>query len=502
MDSRNRTSQEPPRPTGYPTWPRLSRELSIRTRRLDSVVRAPLCRSSGPLVDLVEFEAEHALAPVGSRVPSTYAIMAISPDTSRKQGIAVATVALCILLTSQRDLFKFGGWFVALSYAAILVAVVALLSRLHGRYERLAPAMFFMGSLATVSLVYPLADGLRAEMRGSDQDDAILICGRALLEGTYPYGQETYLGNPPSPGPGVLALFLPSLLAGWYPLTTVLGLALALAWIRKRLGPAVLVSFCLILATSLLYWDLLAVGSDLVVISLLITVATDWSSTVSTRRGACALGILAGVLGGSRTPLVFIPLIFAFPVSGRRASLGALIAIVGLGTALGLHAVLWVWDPSGYTPLHLIGKGDSILGVGGIIATVSTCTLAGAWLLVNRTRANIHLWSTVLGLGCPLGAVSLASLSGVTVDGLASWEGANYLFPVLPTLALWAALELARNGEAQRPTSPAPAKRTGAAVPESSIAAASNSAPQATGSSRGRQHDWGTEADQRGPRSG
>ena len=356
----------------------------------------------------------------------------------------------CILLSGQRDLFKYAGAGANVVYCAGVVLAFAWIAQQRLTALRAALPTFLIAIAAVAIWVYPAADGLRTELRGSDQDDAIIICGRALVEGVYPYGSETYLGNPPSPGPGALLLFMPSLLTGWFPLTTVLTVILALIWIRKQHGPAVVGAFSVLLSSSVIYWDLLAVGSDLVAIGLLIAVATDWSSNVAKRREAVALGILAGVLGGTRVPLLFLPLLPAFATWGRHRGLGVCIALMGLATATALHGAFWVWDPGSYTPIHLLGKGDSILGVGGRLALLSICALAGAWLVMNRTRIDIHLWTTVLGLGLPLGATALASLPGFTASGVASWEGANYLFPVLPTLAFWAALELTRKNEAER----------------------------------------------------
>ena len=356
----------------------------------------------------------------------------------------------CILLSGQRDLFKYGSAGAYAAYCAGVVVAFAWITRQHQPALRAAVPVFLIAMTAVALWVYPAADGLRTELRGSDQDDAIIICGRALLAGVHPYGMETYLGNPPSPGPGCLLLFMPSLLTGWFPLTTVLTMLWTLAWIRMRHGSAVMGTFCVLLSSSVIYWDLLAVGSDLVAIGLIIAIATDWSSSVATRRNAVALGILTGLLGATRIPLIFIPLLPAFAIWGRRQGLGVCVALVGLATATAFHGAFWAWDPVGYTPLHLLGKGDSILGVWGRLAILLTCTLAGVWLVMNRTRNDIHLWTITLGLGLPLGATAVASLGGFTPSDLGAWEGANYLFPVLPALTLWAALELTRKSEAER----------------------------------------------------
>ena len=95
-------------------------------------------------------------------------------------------------------------------------------------------AFIFVAAIAVI-FVYPYADGLKANLGGSDQDDAVMLCGQSLLSGEFPYAQRTYPNNPASPAPGMLLIFLPSILTGWYPLTTVLVLILGAFLIpRKR----------------------------------------------------------------------------------------------------------------------------------------------------------------------------------------------------------------------------------------------------------------------------
>ena len=144
-------------------------------------------------------------------------------------------------LTGQRDLFKFGGDFapiLSLFYGILLVWLLACQPRFWDKLRLCRwpiPLAFIFVAAIAVIFVYPYADGLKANLGGSDQDDAVMLCGQSLLSGEFPYAQRTYLNNPASPAPGMLLIFLPSILTGWYPLTTVLVLILgAFLILQKR----------------------------------------------------------------------------------------------------------------------------------------------------------------------------------------------------------------------------------------------------------------------------
>ena len=132
--------------------------------------------------------------------------------------------------------------------------------------------------LLGVGVLYPYADGLKELMMGSDQDDAIMLCGQALMRGEFPYSELTYLGNPPSPAPGMLLIFLLSIATGWYPLTTLIFLSLTIWIISQTDGIQTAARFVAYLSLSLVFWYQLAVGLDLIVMGLLVLLTTKLSA--------------------------------------------------------------------------------------------------------------------------------------------------------------------------------------------------------------------------------
>ena len=85
--------------------------------------------------------------------------------------------------------------------------------------------------LLGVGVLYPYADGLKELMMGSDQDDAIMLCGQALMRGEFPYSELslTWVIHR-VPLLACFLFFLLSIATGWYPLTTLIFLSLTI-WI-------------------------------------------------------------------------------------------------------------------------------------------------------------------------------------------------------------------------------------------------------------------------------
>ena len=201
------------------------------------------------------------------------------------------------------------------------------------------PLAFTCIALAAVVLVYPYADGLKTQLGGSDQDDAVMLCGQTLLRGEFPYAQKTYLNNPASPAPGMLLMFLPSIVTGWYPLTTLLVLLLGAALILQKTGRPALNRFITGLSLSLLFWDHLAVGSDLIVIGALVLTCTILSSENRSNKARVSLIVISGVLGATRTVFAFLPIMYGFIVWQQNKKEGLIVGGSGTLITCLLHGI-------------------------------------------------------------------------------------------------------------------------------------------------------------------
>ena len=97
------------------------------------------------------------------------------------------------------------------------------------------PAMLMLAAFTVGTIaIYPYADGLKLRGAGSDQDDALILAGQALLTFQNPYRQETYLGNQIDPGAGWALLATPFGVPGLYSLFFPATLALAFGVFGRR----------------------------------------------------------------------------------------------------------------------------------------------------------------------------------------------------------------------------------------------------------------------------
>ena len=137
--------------------------------------------------------------------------------------IVTISAALALWFKVQRETNRFAGeWAPILSFA-YAVLLVGLLQIRPSWWRKISQnpwvimPLFSGVVLISVAILYPYADNLKEIDAGSDQDDAIMLCGQAIMRGEFPYSEFTYLGNPPSPAPGMLLIFLLSIATGWYP---------------------------------------------------------------------------------------------------------------------------------------------------------------------------------------------------------------------------------------------------------------------------------------------
>ena len=275
-----------------------------------------------------------------------------------KYKLPTLCLVLVLWLTGQRDLFKFGAEFATLMSVGYLGILIWILEFKPRWWQQLLERQWLILSITTITaffavlVVYPYADGLKEVMRGSDQDDAVMICGQALLRGEFPYLERTYFGNPAGPAQECCA-FLPSILSGWYPLTTLIALMLATHFVKQTAGNQTAVDFVAYLSAGLLFWDHLAVGSRLIVLGLLVLLTTQLSSTSESLRDAVLVGLLCGILGATRTVFAFVPLMYGFILFQRSKYHGLVVATLGTFITVCLHGMFLLWDQEHYTYIFL-----------------------------------------------------------------------------------------------------------------------------------------------------
>lgn len=295
-------------------------------------------------------------------------------------------------------------------------------------------------TFAVICYAYPIADGLKTQMRGSDQDDCVILGAQRLIQGLFPYSVRSYYGNPCSPAPGMLILYLPFVYLHAYVGGAFALLLAALASLRRQSDslhePGYFLFF---VSMSLLWWELQVVGSDLIALGLgLVLVMTILPNIIANQQKIyiVLVGILVGLLASTRINLFFIfPFlsIFIFWYWKKGAFLFFFIALF-----FALIPTLWLYslNPSEFTPFHLVGKAGVLLPSLIFLFAALVCAGLGIFgIVLGRKSLRYGAASLFLGLAPMLCILALADIWNRQWQW-GQWEGANYLMPVLPLSAL------------------------------------------------------------------
>ncbi len=360
--------------------------------------------------------------------------------------LLVMCTTLVIYTPGLRALVKYGPMHTAWVGLTVVVVSIALISLvlLHPRFAVLCRLMarpwptiiLLMLMVGIVTIGYPIADGFKSQMRGSDQDDCIIMGGQKLLRGAHPYVEKTYFGNACSPGLGLLILYLPFVAAKCYELGALVSIVLVALCLWKCQGqPEAGALFIVVMGSNIFFWELAVVGSDLILLgSGLALLVLLLQNVVACRRWVplTALAILCGLLASSRVNfLVLAPLISLFILAQwPRAALVFL--AVSVLVALGPSVMLYAANPDNFTPLHLLIKSQVLLSFyREIVALLSSVVALAA---ASRLRRHWPLlpWCLFVSFLPSLAALALADFLVLRGGDLALWEGATYLMPLVP----------------------------------------------------------------------
>ena len=285
--------------------------------------------------------------------------------SSRRVWAALA-LGLALALPSLGTVEKYLGTAVAVAYLAAVLAVAPVAERwalplflrlVDERWARWLALATYAGLVVAFVVVYPIADN-DVPGSGSDRDDASNLATNRLLDGEFPYREQTYLGNPVSQLPGALVLAAPFVALGTSGWQTFLWLPIFFVALARHLGSARLALFA--------SWTALAVspgvvreiltGGDLIANG--IYVAVPMLVVLRAPRGvALAAAVVLGVTLSSRANFVYVlPLLFA----ALAQLYGLREALVRSGLVSAVLAAItlpfYLYDPDGFTPLTTSGK--------------------------------------------------------------------------------------------------------------------------------------------------
>lgn len=298
-------------------------------------------------------------------------------------------------------------------------------------------------------LVYPIADSLKLQGKGSDQDDALIVTAKNLLSGKYPYEARTYHpGNPISAGPGWIILNMVFSLKGLYFLLTPFYILLLVLLLRKISGGFYLSNlFILLCMSSLAFWETMVVGSDMFAIGALFVLCLCGTFLSQAKPKVLFLWMLLfGFALTSRVVFLYLALVVAILMWRSSGAKNLVYLLIALMVALGLHSLFYYWSPAHYDPLHLLSKGSGLLTPILKILCIFTLIASVIYAFFKATnKLTSWLLMFFLCLAIPLIFVSFGDLMISRQFHLADWEGANYLIVPIPVFLTYFVLRYCKD---------------------------------------------------------
>lgn len=358
----------------------------------------------------------------------------------------IVALIFFVIVPNLRPIFKYSNFFqstIFIIYALFVSLLVYLLqknkfkfyfSKLLGNY-RFIFFIFLLVSLL-VWFLYPIADGLKSQMRGSDQDDCVIIGVKQLVSLLHPYDKTSYLGNSCSTGLGIILLYSPFVLFNIYCLASIFLAYLCTYVIRGNSRNVYVASvFAILQFSSLFSMELLIVGSDLIFVGFgLVLLSFHTINLVFKKKtyNIFWLAVFAGLLSSSRINFLVIAPIISIFIFIHWQKGGLLFGLYSISVAIIPSTILYFVDSSKFTPFHLLEKSNLLLQ-GGLKEVAILLSILAFLFSCNLIKKSIRLLPISLFL-CLLPSLLFLSFGDLLLRkvNFAMWEGANYLSPLLP----------------------------------------------------------------------
>jgi len=358
----------------------------------------------------------------------------------------IVSLIFFVIAPNLRPIFKYFNFLQAalfIIYSLFVILLVYLLQKkkLKFYFSKLLGShwfVFFIFLLVSliICFLYPIADGLKSQMRGSDQDDCVIIGVKQLVSLLHPYDKTSYLGNPCSTGLGIILLYSPFVLLNIYCLAPIF-LAYLSAYVIRGNSRNVYVAsvFTILQFSSLFSMELLIVGSDLIFVGFGLVLLSFQTINLVLKKNTYNifwLAAFAGLLSSSRINFLVIAPIISIFIFIHWQKGGLLFGLFSISTAIIPSSIVYFIDPSKFSPFHLLEKSNLLLQ--GRLKEVTIFLSFLAFLFsCNLIKKSIRLLPISLFL-CLLPSLLSLSFSDLLLRkvNFATWEGANYLAPIIP----------------------------------------------------------------------
>jgi hypothetical protein len=330
--------------------------------------------------------------------------------------------------------------FMIISYFSLLLLIIYLFKLRKSIIDHISKNKYLyilsIFCLATIVLYgYPIADSLKLHGKGSDQDDCVILGVENLLKAQNPYSSRTYRNNPCSTGMGVLIAYIPFVYIGFYELGSVIFMIITLWYLYINRGPKLAFFYKITLLTNILFIELMVVGSDLFLIGFFLLIAAlymDANIDNMSIGKTLLLSVLVGLVASSRINMLIILPIFSIFGYFRNKLSGILMFLISSVIAILPSFLIYISNPSLFTPLHLIQKAEVLLPLAVRFVVIAIMAFSLVISLFLYSKKAILFTSALLWILTPM-------FVGLLIGGLAHVEYKvslsehfNYLIPLLP----------------------------------------------------------------------
>lgn len=289
--------------------------------------------------------------------------------------------------------------------------------------------------LALNLFIYPQADALKYQGRGSPQDDALIVGGERLVQGLNPYEGETFKKEWVSAGPAWVVMALPFTLSGTFALFTPFWIALTAFIIERLRSRRAALLFLILCFSSPVVWELSVTGSDMVAMGCAFLLLVLWSFRAWTGGNFLAKflsAIFTASVTTSRIVFGYLQLLLAGFLLRRSFKMAIAYGAATMGLFVLMQLPFYLWNPERYFPLTRFFWAKGMLP--SSLEAVSLITSAAALLyLALKTELSENGWirGALLSLLITMFWSALGDLHMRGYD-FALWEGANYFGPLIP----------------------------------------------------------------------
>jgi len=298
--------------------------------------------------------------------------------------------------------------------------------------------------LFIIFYLYPIADGLKVSMRGSDQDDCTIGIINNLLNGINPYHFISYNGNTCAQGPGVIIIFFPFVILSKYIFAHLFYLILIFLILYKYRNNFNFNKFFVIFFSSIILWEMLSVGSDLYVSSILLCISCillNEGIKEKNLRLIIVSAIIIGIFSTTRINFIYIPFAISILLFVNWKKEAVIYFIVSSVFCLGPLIFLFIINNQlisinsendySFIFIHASNISNEKI-INNLIGLIFSIIAFVYFFLKLRTRQNVNLLLlSIFYIIFPhLLSVSINDLMYKNFD-LTNWEGANFIVPVL-----------------------------------------------------------------------